>query len=93
MVTGDAAKQKQSQERIMAHVAGQAAAGAAPEGEAEGEAAARRRRRLKRKHAKVEDNADEVEGLEETFGWLKDIPPQDESWLHFAMFSLLESQG
>lgn len=59
----------------------------------EGEAAARRRRRLKRKHKKVEDSADESEGLEETFEWLKDISPQDESWLHFAMFSLLESQG
>ena len=73
--------------------AGRVAAEAEPEGEAEGEAAARRRRRLKRKHKQTEDTPDEIEGLEEEFGWLQDIPPQDESWLHFAMFSLLEKQG
>ncbi|KAK9867531.1 hypothetical protein WJX84_002555 [Apatococcus fuscideae] len=39
------------------------------------------------------DSEDESEGLEEMFGWLNEIAPQDESWLHFAMFSLLESQG
>ena len=47
----------------------------------------------KRKRKQAEDTPDEIEGLEEEFGWLQDIPPQDESWLHFAMFTLLEKQG
>ncbi len=54
----------------------------------DGEGAARRRRRQKRKRKQ-----DDSELLEESFGWLKGIQAQDESWLRFAMFSLLDRQG
>ncbi|KAK9862430.1 hypothetical protein WJX84_010225, partial [Apatococcus fuscideae] len=63
------------------------------EAEDEGsEAAARRRRRQKRK--RKQPNEDELlENLDEAFGWLQGIEPQDQSWLHFAMFNFLEQQG